>query len=447
LDSKALTRVQSAVLIAIIVVAAVAGSVAYVVSSGTGQSKEAIKMGICADIDNTVGKPVLRGATLAVEQINAAGGVLGRNLTIVAEDDDSESGGDIAVGTNAMTRLITVDHADFIITPQSTNALLYQDIAADHKIILFQTYGASSDNLTQRVADNYEKYKYYFRIWPSNSSQTAVGFTNALINIRDMTGFNKIAYIDTDVASVRALSNPLETALPESNFTIVYRGFVTPTTTDFTSYFDAIEASGAEIVIPLIFTAGPANSFVKEWCERQSPFILWGPILGGSSYTFWNSTGGKCEYLSCNGLAAVVGYPLTNKTIQTKESFIERWGVNPTDGAVAAYDVVRFILPDAIERAKTTETNALVKTLETSQVETSMARHWAFSSDHDPLVTYANPLSYSNPNIDHMLVMTFQWQAGGTQVPVGPKSIRIESGATYKFPPWKGPWGNRTEAP
>ena len=55
LDSKALTRVQSAVLIAIIVVAAVAGSVAYVVSSGTGQSKEAIKIGICADIDNTVG--------------------------------------------------------------------------------------------------------------------------------------------------------------------------------------------------------------------------------------------------------------------------------------------------------------------------------------------------------------------------------------------------------
>jgi branched-chain amino acid transport system substrate-binding protein len=262
-----------------------------------------------------------------------------------------------------------------------------------------------------------------------------------------LTGFSKIAYIDTDVSSVRALSDPLETALPASNFTIVYRGFVAPITTDFTSYFDAIEASGAEIVIPLIFTAGAANSFVKEWCERQSPFILWGPILGGSSYNFWNSTGGKCEYLSCNGLAAVVGYPLTNKTLQTKELFIERWGVNPSDGAVAAYDVVRFILPDAIERAGTIETEALIKTLETSQVETSMARHWAFSSDHDPLVTYADPLSFTNPNIDHMLVMTFQWQAGGTQVPVGPRSIRLEAGATYKFPPWSGPWGNRTEAP
>jgi len=37
---------------------------------------------------------------------------LGRNTTIVAEDDDSVTSGDITVGINALTKLITVDKAE-----------------------------------------------------------------------------------------------------------------------------------------------------------------------------------------------------------------------------------------------------------------------------------------------------------------------------------------------
>ena len=60
LDSKALTKIQSVALIAIIVVAAVAGSLAYFLWREPTQSTEAIRIGVCADLDMVAGKLLFR---------------------------------------------------------------------------------------------------------------------------------------------------------------------------------------------------------------------------------------------------------------------------------------------------------------------------------------------------------------------------------------------------
>src|SRR5512139_3647158 len=159
LESKALTQVQSAVLISIVVIALVGGGAGYVLWRASLPPPEDIRIGICGDLDGTSGLAFFRGATLAAEQINAEGGILGRNLTIVAEDDDSETPpADIAVASNALTKLITVDKADYILS--SSNTLTYQDICSEHKKIIFNI-GSSSVEFTQRVVDNYDKYKYF----------------------------------------------------------------------------------------------------------------------------------------------------------------------------------------------------------------------------------------------------------------------------------------------
>ena len=51
-------------------------------------------------------------------------------------------------------------------------------------------------------------------------------------------------------------------------------------------------------------------------------------------------------------------------------------------------------------------------------------------------MTGENP---GNPEADFSLVMLFQWQ-NGEMVPVYPKKIMDEAGATYLFPDWHGPW-------
>ena len=55
MNSKALTKIQSIILITVVVVAAVGGAVAYVLLSGEDHSSGTIKIGVCADLDNTFG--------------------------------------------------------------------------------------------------------------------------------------------------------------------------------------------------------------------------------------------------------------------------------------------------------------------------------------------------------------------------------------------------------
>ena len=437
LDSRALTKIQSVALIAVIVVAAVSGGVAYVLWRGPAQSAETIRIGIIADLDQTTGKGTLQGATLAAEQINSQGGVLGRNLTVVAEDDDSETSGDIVVATNALTRLITVDKADYIIASAPTSiTITYQDISSEHKKILF-TVANSIDNLTQRVLDNYDKYKYYFRACQTNASTVSAGMLGDIIAVGNYTGFTKVALLFIDATASKQAYLGLNKSLPSHGFEVVYGNFFAPTTTDFAGYFSALEAAGAQILFPIV-PSGTSAAFVKEWCERQSPTVLWGVIGGATDSSFWNLTEGKCDTVSFAGSPAVSGYPLTNKTVSTREAYIQRWGEVPINAAVGTYDTLRFILPDALGRAGTTETEVVIKALETTNVETSLARHFVFTSSHDTMVGSDAP---NNPAEDYMVMMIFQWQ-NGTQVPVRPLQIMKEAWVTYKYPPWQGPWSN-----
>jgi ABC-type branched-subunit amino acid transport system substrate-binding protein len=254
--------------------------------------------------------------------------------------------------------------------------------------------------------------------------------------LRNYTGFNKVALLVEDLPFNYQLAEGLKKRLPEYGFEIVYYNTFPPGTTDFTSYFAAIEQSGAQILSPLALSQS-CYSLVTEYYDRQSPFVMWGLIGLAGANNFWELTEGKCEYVTFDGLPIVAGYPLTNKTLPTREAYMQRWGEIPDGSATEHYDVVRYILPDAIKRAGTTETQAVIKALETTSIETSMARRFVFTSSHDGFVGAAGP---NIPSEDYLLVCLFQWQANGTQVPVYPKQIMQETGATYQYPPWKGPW-------
>jgi len=413
-------------LISVIAVAAVGGSAAYLLWSDGEQSSDTIKIGVCADIDNFMGKAIWQGAILAAEQENAEGGVLGRKIEIVAEDDDSETTQDAVVATNAFNKLITVDNADFVITSPSSSALTYQELAAQHKKILFSP-GSSGDEAAQRVVDDYDKYKYFFGSMVNNT-MGLMGTVQSFVDCMDYTGFNKIGFIYENTAGSGGFVSIVIDFLVANGFEIVYTGEVPLDTVEFSSYFAQAEAAGAEIIYPLIYgTAG--IPFVKEYYDRQSPTVLWGFIIMAQLGDFWAVTEGRCEHTTNNGYPIVAGYPYTNKTLPTREAYFERWNEEITSSAATAYDIVRFVIPDAIERAGTTETAATIDTLETVNIETSVKRNFEFTSSHEIMIR----------GWESGLVCMFQWQ-DGVQVPVWPKKIMEEAGASFIFPDWAGPW-------
>jgi hypothetical protein len=157
--------------------------------------------------------------------------------------------------------------------------------------------------------------------------------------------------------------------------------------------------------------------------------IMWGMITMASESDFWEITDGKCEYTTNNGYPIVAGYPFTSKTVPTREAYIERWNEEILGTSGDGYDIVRFILPEAIEQAKTIETEAVIQALEKITAQTSNMRDFAFAPNHEILV-----------NEDSVgRVCMFQWQ-DGKQVPLWPKIIKEEAEATFKVPHWPGPW-------
>jgi len=436
LDSKALTKLQSIIFIAIIVVAAVGGA-AYVLRNDDNQSSETIKIGILADLDALNGHSMWQGAVLAAEQLNAKGGILGKKVEVVGEDNDGESVEDINVITTALNRLISLHNVDFIIGfAPSQVALAVQDIVANNKIIFIATTGGS-DEITQRVLDDYDKCKYYFQIgW--NASAMFKGMTDSFALMREQTGFNKIGYIGEDVGFVKALMEGLDYTLPEvQGFDLVYKGKFPLGTVDFSSYFAAAEAAGVEVLVPLIVTDA-GIPFVKEWHDRQSPMLIYGGSLAGINVPeSWEVTEGKCDHIVTNAFPMTADYPITSETLPLREVYISRWNETPDYGAEFVIDAIEFILADAIKRAGTIETEAVVDALEETSIETTSAKNFVFTPAHCPMLG-ENML---DPDEEYMLVLLFQWQ-NGEMLPVYPKQVMEEAGVTLTYPAWSGPWDN-----
>jgi len=424
---------QSIILIAIIVVPAV---VTYVLVTGDGQSSETIKIGVLTDLDGLYGKQVLQGTNLAAEQINAEGGILGKQIEVVSEDTDLESGGsDLLIFNTALTKLLTVHKVDYIIGMAAEQGFMIQKNIAQHKKIFFDM-GTTQDEYTQRVLDDYDTYRYYFRV-TFNSSSTFQGMTEGFLYMREMVGLNKVGYLAEDIGVTKNIAEVLDVVLPELDFDLVYRGTSPVSEVDFSSYFAAAEAAGVEVLVPLmVFQDIP---FVKEYHDRQSPMIIYGGIIGSSvsGSDGWVNTDGKCEYISVASSALDAVYPLTSKTLPFRDAYIERWGEIPLSFAASGYDVLRFILADAITRAGTLEVNAVIDALETTRVETLNNKNFVFTPSHDPMVGK----NFDDPNYEYGTIIGLQWQ-NGEMVPTYPKWLMDEAGSSYIFPDWAGPWDN-----
>ena len=114
------------------------------------------------------GKGHWNGAVMAAEELNAKGGIqVGKKkMKVELVKADSNEFLNITDATNAMERVITYDKADFIVGGFRTEAgLSMQDIAMDYKKI-FLGCGAATKVICDRVEQDYERYKLWFRITP-----------------------------------------------------------------------------------------------------------------------------------------------------------------------------------------------------------------------------------------------------------------------------------------
>jgi len=205
-------------------------------------AEESVKIGLDNPLTGTyaaVGKNELNGCELAIEQINAKGGILGRKVELLVEDSTS---GDAGTAVQKARKLIERDKVNFLLgNVNSALALAMADVSAE-KGILHIVPGGHTDAITGATC-----HWNVFRV--CNTTQMEA---NAVADTLIKTAGKKWYYITPDYAFGHTLQAGLEKACSRLGGTKL-GGDLTPLgTTDFSSYLIKAQAAGPDVIIFLV---------------------------------------------------------------------------------------------------------------------------------------------------------------------------------------------------
>jgi len=205
------------------------------------RGEEPIKIGLDNPLTGTfaaVGKNELIGCQLAVEQINAKGGILGRPVKLLVEDSTS---GDAGTAVQKARKLIERDRVNFLLGNVNSALALAMAQVSNEKRVLHIVPGGHTDAVTGATC-----HWNVFRI--CNPTQTeANAVTPALIK----KAGKKWYFITPDYAFGHTLQAGLEKSGAAAGYTKV-GGDLTPLgTTDFSSYLIKAEAAKPDVIIIL----------------------------------------------------------------------------------------------------------------------------------------------------------------------------------------------------
>ena len=372
-----------------------------------------------------------RGIKLAVKEINDAGGVNvgGKKRPFAVEVIDTrdlEPGVPVSDALMAVEKLILEKNADFIIggPVRSEAALATMDLLSKYKRVSILTTGVLTPAYHARVAKEYDRLKYCFRIH-GEAVQLVKEIMACFTELKEKYGMTKVFIMVQDVAHARGGGDVLGKVAAKAGWTIDGTEVYPTGTTDFS--MGLLKAKKAESQILNIWMDMPESSILlKQWYELQIPALPFGSTLAAAEQPgFWKATDGKGEYTLCNVVNA--GNAPSNATPWTMkfyDAYTKMWGVEPEGlGSSSSYMAV-YVLKDAIERANSLNSDKVVAALEKTDMMGVYGRI-RFDPKSHQVIPATDPKEGAVGTI-------LQWQAG-KRIVVYPKSIAT---GEIKLPPW-----------
>ena len=313
-------------------------------------------------------EPYKKGWQLALEEINAAGGIDGRPLEIISRDDT----GDPAAAIRISEELITKENAVMLFgTFLSNIGLAVADFAKQNEVLFL-----ASEPLSDAIVWS-KGNAYTYRLRPSTHMQAAMLAEQAakLDAVKWATLAPNYAYGQDAVKEFKAelLKLRPDVEFVEEQWPPVFK-------IDAGSTVRAIEAAKPDAIFNVTF-GGDLAKFVREGSLR---FLF-------EDRSVVSLLSGEPEYLLPLGNETptgwiVTGYPGTD--IDTPEhkafadAYIAKWGEDPMTGSVVGYNSVLSIAA-MLRKAGSTETDAMRAAMEGLVVEQSPTGPFTFrAADH-----------------------------------------------------------------
>ena len=373
-----------------------------------------------------------RAITLATEEINAKGGVtVGKEKrpfkVEVMETRDLEPGVPVSDALLVVEKLILEKNADFIVggPVRSEAALAAMDLLSKYKKVSILTTGVLTPAYHKRVEAEYEKFKYCFRISGEVAWMVTGEFIPCLMDIKAKYGLNKLFIMIQDVAHARGGGDLVAKLAAEKGWEVVGKEIYPTGTTDYSVGLMKARKENAQVI--LIWMDMPETSILlKQWYDMKVPALPFGTIISAAEEPgFWKATEGKGEY----AMASVVNAgnapsKATPWTMRFVEAYTKRWKVEPEGYGTSSSYMAVYTLKDAIERAGSLNSDAVIAALEKTDMEGVYGRI-RFNPKNHQVIPGIDPKEGAVGTI-------FQWQAGKRIVVFPPKIAMGE----VKLPPW-----------
>jgi branched-chain amino acid transport system substrate-binding protein len=275
-----------------------------------------------------------RGFTLAVEEINAAGGVnvAGQKRPFkveVIDTRDLEPGVPVSEALLAVEKLILDKKADFIMggPVRSEAALAAMPLLSKYKKVSIVTTGVLTPKYSAMVAEHYDKYKYCFRIHGEAKHLVGEMFAN-FTELKKKYGFNNLFIIAQDVSHARGAAKVMNKVATKKGWNVTGVQIYPTGATDFS--IGLLKAKQTKSQIINIWMDMPESAILlKQWYDLKIPALPFGSTLAAAEQPgFWKATGGKGEYTLCNVVnAGNAPSEATPWTMKFYNAYTKRWGV------------------------------------------------------------------------------------------------------------------------
>jgi branched-chain amino acid transport system substrate-binding protein len=383
---------------------------------------EPIVIGVPTSLTSIEGKESLRTVEMAVEEINAKGGVkvgnVKRPLKVETTDlRDSSPGVPVSEALLGLEKIITEKKpVALVVGPFRSEALLAgMDILSKYKMPLLGTI-AMSPKSEEKIKAEPEKYKYCFRV--CLNAKYLVGYlAKALGLVKTQFGFDKLYLMHQDVLWARATAQgTAKVAAAKFGWKNLGTEVYPTGSSDFSSGLVKAKTKGAQVILP-IFDMPQGGILLKQWQSMKIPALLVGfigPMCGANA---WKTFDGKIAGLlnSDYELGSAIATDKYPPSMKFYNAYKKKYGetIEAGHGPGPSYDSV-YILAEAIERAGKLDPDAIVAELKKTDRKGVIGRI-KFDA--------GNQVIYGDDPTKTACGTVFQWAEGGKRVIVLPASI------------------------
>ena len=269
---------------------------------------------------------------MAIDEINAKGGVNGASIKLFAEDSEGDSQKALA----AMEKLSSSDKVCAIIGPVLTGETFSVAERAQAEGIVIITPSASHKDITN-VGD------YIFRTTPSDGLQGEV----AGKYWSQVLGYTKLAVLYAKNDYSQGLYESMSEAFTQDGGKIVAAETFMVGDKDFKTQLTKLKNTDAQAIYLPDYTAEMAQIL-----EQAAQLGIDKPFLSGDGFLSEEIYSLAGQYTDGVVYTASARVEESNKNKEFKDAYTARWGIGPDSFATNAYDAT-YILVSVIEKVGT----------------------------------------------------------------------------------------------